>query len=251
MANLKITLNTKDLEKQLRKQYQDAQRKAKQEAIRQQRIGVAQTIVQNQPIIEGIRMLDKSSEVVLESLIKMSENRNSLEINADCDELPDGYADGISQILENLKAYGLVFMHAEFMGGGFAVTLSPQAKNYFIDKEEALRREQEKQVAQNININATGSNINFGSIINSTLTAGNIVSNLEKEIEQRGGEDKEELKELLEEVKELCEGIHVNNPLPKRKKLMEKLSNHMSKHGWFYGEIVGLIGSAAMTAMMG
>ena len=130
------------------------------------------------------------------------------------------------------------------------VILSPQARTYFKDKKEALKREQEKQPAQNINITATGSNITFGSIINSTLSAENIVSTIEKEIEEKGGDDKEALKELLEEVKELCEGFRMNNPLPKRKKLMEKLSNHMSKHGWFYGEIVSLIGSAAMSAMM-
>ncbi len=61
MANFKITLDTKNLEKQLKKQFQDAQRKAKQKAFKQQR----------------------------------------LEFNADYEELPDGYADGITQILKN------------------------------------------------------------------------------------------------------------------------------------------------------
>lgn len=251
MNNFKITLDIKKLGNQFEKQFQKAQRKAKQEALKQQRIKISQNIVKNQPIIGGVRMLDKSSEVVLEALLKMSEECNSLEFHADYDELPKGYEDGLTQILENLKAYGLVFRHTEFLGGGFEVILSPQAKNYFKDKEEALRKEREKSMAQNINITATGSNINFGSIVNSTLSADNIVSNIEKEIEEKAGEDKEELKELLEEVKELCEGIQINNPLPKRKKLMEKISNHMAKHGWFYGEIVGLIGSAAMNAMMG
>ena len=250
MIDFKISLDTKNLENRLKKQLQDAQRKAEQEALKRQRIEIARNLVRKQQIIGGIRMLDKSSEVVLEALLKLSEQCNSLEFEANYDELPDGYADGLTQILENLQAYGLVFRHIEFIGGSFKVSLSPQAKNYFHDKEEALKREQEKQPAQNINITATGSNINFGSIKNSTLSAENIVSNLEKEIEEKGGDDKEALKELLEEVKELCEGFQVNNPLPKRKKLMEKLSNHMSKHGWFYGEIVGLIGSAAMSAMM-
>lgn len=196
-------------------------------------------------------MLDKSSEIVLEALLKISEKYNSLDFQAEYEELPEGYVNGITQIFETLNVYGLLFRHIEFMGGSFHVTLSPQAKNYFKDKEESLRKEQERRMAQNINITATGSNINFGSIINSTLSAENIISNLKKEIEEKGGEDKEELKELFEEVKELCEGIQVNNSLPKRKKLMEKLSNHMAKHGWFYGEIVGLIGSTAISAMMG
>ncbi|MBP3742720.1 MAG: hypothetical protein J6J00_07015 [Treponema sp.] len=56
---------------------------------------------------------------------------------------------------------------------------------------------------------------------------------------------------MLEEVKELCENIKVNNPLPKRSNLMTKISNHLEKHGWFYGAVVQLLGTAAMTAMMG
>ena len=191
MIDFKISLDTKNLENQLKQQLQDAQRKAKQEALKQQRIEIARDLVKKQQIIGGIKMLDKTSEVVLEALLKLSEQCNSLEFNADYEELPDGYADGISQILENLKAYGLVFRHIEFMGGDFMVILSPQARTYFKDKEEALRKEEEKQTAQNINITATGSNITFGSIINSTLSAENIISTIEKEIEEKGGNDKE------------------------------------------------------------
>ena len=183
----------------------------------------------------------------------MYEECKSYDIQAGYDEIPEGYQNGLSQILDNLKQYGMIFHHTEFMGG-FMFTLSPQALTYFEDKEKALKENQEKTVAQNINIqnlNATGSNINFGSIIDSTLTAQNIVSNLEKQIEEQGGEDKAELKDLLEEVKELCENIKVNNPLPKRSNLMTKISNHLEKHGWFYGAVAQLLGTAAMTAMMG
>ena len=56
---------------------------------------------------------------------------------------------------------------------------------------------------------------------------------------------------MLEEVKELCESIKTNNPLPKRANLMTKISNHLEKHGWFYGAVVQLLGTAAMSAMMG
>ena len=199
-------------------------------------------------------MLDKNSEELLKILLKMYEECKSYDIQAGYDEIPEGYQNGLSQILDNLKQYGMIFRHTEFLGGGFKFSLSPQAITYFEDKEKALKAEQEKTMSQTINIqslNATGSNINFGSIINSTLTAQNIVSNLEKQIEEQGGEDKAELKDLLEEVKELCENIKVNNPLPKRTNLMTKISNHLEKHGWFYGAVVQLLGTAAMTAMMG
>ena len=63
---------------------------------------------------------------------------------------------------------------------------------------------------------------------------------------EKGGEDKEELHELLDEVKELIENIQSSRAIPKQKKLFEKISNHMEKHGWFYGAVVQLLGTAAL-----
>lgn len=260
MGTFKIEFDTRKLEQAIKKQQQEAKRlaekqvrEAKRQAEKDARIAVAKSIVEKQPVIGGIKMLDKNSEEVLKILLKMYNECKSYDIQASYDEIPEGYQNGLTQIFDNLKQYGMVFHHTEYMGG-FMFTLSPQALTYFEDKEKALKEEQEKSVAQNINIqnlNATGSNINFGSIINSTLTAQNIVSNLEKQIDEEGGEDKAELKDLLEEVKELCESIKINNPLPKRTNLMTKISNHLEKHGWFYGAVVQLLGTAAMTAMMG
>ena len=250
MGNFKIEFDTRKLEQAIKKQQQEAKRQAEKDA----RIAVAKSIVEKQPVVGGIKMLDKNSEEVLKILLKMYNECKSYDIQASYDEIPEGYQNGLTQILDNLKQYGMIFRHIEFIGGEFEFSLSPQALTYFDDKEKALKAEQEKTVAQNINIqnlNATGSNINFGSIINSTLTAQNIVSNLEKQIDEEGGEDKAELKDLLEEVKELCESIKVTNPLPKRANLMTKISNHLEKHGWFYGAVVQLLGTAAMTAMMG
>lgn len=195
-------------------------------------------------------MLDKNSEELLKILLKMYDECKCFDIHADYDEIPEGYQSGLTQILENLKQYGMIFRYIEFLGGEFDFSLSPQALTYFEDKENALKSEQERQMAQNINIQsltANGSNINFGTITNSTLTTQNIVSEIEKQIEEQGGDDKDELKDLLEELKELCESIKTNNPLPKRANLMTKISNHLEKHGWFYGAVAQLIGTAAMT----
>lgn len=261
MGSFKIELDTRKLEQAIKKQQQEAKRlaekqarEAKIQAEKNARIVVAKSIVDKQPIVGGIKMLDKNSEELLKILLKMYDGCKCFDIHADFDEIPEGYQSGLTQILDNLKQYGMIFRYLEFLDGGFDFSLSPQALTYFEDKEKALKTEQEKTIAQNINIqnlNATGSNINFGSIIDSTLTAQNIVSNLEKQIEEQGGEDKTELKDLLEEVKELCESIKVNNPLPKRTNLMTKISNHLEKHGWFYGAVVQLLGTAAMTAMQG
>ena len=250
MGNFKVEFDTRKLEQAIKKQQQEAKRQAEKNA----RIAVAKSIVEKQPVIGGIKMLDKNSEELLKILLKMYDECKCFDIHADYEEIPEGYQNGLTQILDNLKQYGMIFRHIEFIGGGFEFSLSPQALTYFVDKEKALKDEQDRQMAQNINIQnltATGSNINFGTITNSTLTADNIISNLEKQIEEQGGEDKAELKDLLEEVKELCESIKLNNSLPKRTNLMTKISNHLEKHGWFYGAVVQLLGTAAMTAMMG
>ena len=250
MGNFKLEFDTRKLEQAIKKQQQEAKRQAEKNA----RIAVAKSIVEKQPIVGGIKMLDKNSEELLKILLKMYEECKCFDIHADYDEIPEGYQSGLTQILDNLKQYGMIFRHIEFLGGGFDFSLSPQALTYFADKEKALKDEQERQMAQNINIQnltATGSNINFGTITNSTLTAENIISNLEKQIEEQGGEDKVELNDLLEDIKELCESIKANNSLPKRTNLMTKISKHLEKHGWFYGAVVQLLGTAAMNAMMG
>ena len=68
-------------------------------------------------------------------------------------------------------------------------------------------------------------------------------------IDEKGGEDKEELLELLEEVKELLENIQTSRSIPKQKKLFQRISDHVAKHGWFYGAIVQLLGTATMTML--
>ena len=261
MGSFKIELNARKLEQAIKKQQQEAKRLAERQAReakiqteKNARIAVAKSIIEKQPVLGGIKMLDKNSEELLKILLKMYDDCKCFDIHADYDEIPEGYQSGLTQILDNLKQYGMIFRHIEFLGGGFNFSLSPQALTYFADKEKALKDEQDRQMAQNINIqtlSATGSNINFGTITNSTLTTQNIVSEIEKQIEEQGGDDKDELKDLLEEVKELCESIKTNNPLPKRANLMTKISNHLEKHGWFYGAVVQLLGTAAMSAMMG
>lgn len=88
---------------------------------------------------------------------------------------------------------------------GGMLNLLPPAFSYFEDKEQALERQKRKH----------------------------------------GGDDKADLYELLDEVKELIENMQTSRSIPKQKKLFQKLSDHMAKHGWFYGAVVQLLGTAA------
>ena len=160
MRNFKIEFDTRKLEQAIKKQQLEAKRlaekqarEAKIQAEKNARIAVAKSIVEKQPVIGGIKVLDKNLEEVLKILLKMYYDCKCFEIHADYDEIPEGYQSGLTQILDNLKQYGMIFRHIEFLDGGFDFSLSPQALTYFADKEKALKDEQDRQMAQNIRSN--------------------------------------------------------------------------------------------------
>jgi hypothetical protein len=196
-------------------------------------------------------MLNKDAEEILKVLIDLYKEVQSFELGGDYKIFPEGYQNGLSSIFEKLEQNGFIYNHKECIGGDFILSLSPSALTYFDDKDKT---EKEKQTAQSItihNFTATGSNVNLGTLSHSTMVTENAVSFIEKEIEEKGGVDKEELRDLLEEIKELCDNIQANKSLPKSKSLMNRISKHFETHGWFYGAIVQLIGTAAMQVMTG
>lgn len=89
----------------------------------------------------------------------------------------------------------------------------------------------------------------FGNVTGSTLSVDNSIHKLERDIEKFGGDDKEELQELLDEVKELIENIESSRTIPKQKKLHQRLNDHIVRHGWFYGAVIQLLGTAVMNRL--
>ena len=92
-------------------------------------------------------------------------------------------------------------------------------------------------------------NMVFGNVSGSTLSVDNSIHKLERDIEELGGDDKEELHELLDEVKELIDNIESSRTIPKQKRLLQRLNDHVIKHGWFYGGVVQLLGTAVMQCL--
>ena len=149
--------------------------------------------------------------------------------------------------------YGILTSVCVYISAVWEVTIAPQGLTYFEDKIQA---EEKEKIMQKSSINigsivATGSNLILGDAVNSNLSIDNSMQRIEDEINEKGGEDSEKLKELLDEVKELIENMQESRHIPKNKSLFERLSNHLEKHGWFYGEVVGLIGAAAMQMLQG
>jgi len=131
-----------------------------------------------------------------------------------------------------------------------------QKELIFMDKDKTTERKEVLKMSTGpvFNIetfNAQGANVVFGDVVNSSLYINNSVSKIKKLIEEKGGEDKEELLSILAEVKEGAEQMALDGVIKLRPSLKERISSHLEKHGWFYNEIVGLLGVVAVTGLLG
>ena len=120
----------------------------------------------------------------------------------------------------------------------------------FFEREKNYKEE----VKQNSTyINAQNSNIFMGNIVNSTININDAFDNIKNNIETKctSEEEKEELRELLEEAREIIDNYNQSNCLTKRSGFSKKLVGHLDKHGWFYAEIVSLFGQFVLTKISG
>ncbi len=234
------------LEKQI-KQDKNAVRKrereARQEAIRMR----AASVVNGQPFVAGFRIMDATAEEVLKCLLGCK-NGESNRIEFDDSILPDYVHFSIGIELEKLVQYGMIGGLISYDNGGWC-DLLPTALVYFENKDNALRQqEEEKKKMSHGNITNYG-NIVYGNVTNSTLSVDNSIHEIERMIDEHGGDDKAELLELLEEVKELIDNMQTSRNIPKQKRLFQRINDHVVRHGWLYGAIVQLLGTAAMTML--
>ena len=232
-------------DKQLREQRKQIQRETNRQ--------VASTIVNGQPIIGGMRIMDPSLEEILRCILSAYDGNENREVRGNDTIIPTAYQSSLSLEFEKLKMYGILTSVCVYISAVWKVTIAPQGLTYF---ENKIQAEEKERIMQKSSINigsivATGSNLILGDAVNSNLSIDNSMQRIEDEINEKGGEDSEKLKELLDEVKELIENMQESRHIPKNKSLFERLSNHLEKHGWFYGEVVGLIGAAAMQMLQG
>lgn len=132
----------------------------------------------------------------------------------------------------------------------YEVTINNSARTY---NERLAEYEAEKARSHQQNFFSgsftNNGNMVFGNVSGSTLSVDNSIHKLERDIEELGGDDKDELQELLDEVKELIENIQSSRTVPKQKRLFQRLNDHVVKHGWFYGGVVQLLGTAVMKCL--
>lgn len=232
------------IERAIEKQQRETKRIANEEARRQ----TASAIISGQPTIGGMRIMDAAAEEILEIILSAYNDNPERHIEVHISIFPAAYRFSLSQEFEKLRMYGMVSNPQVWINGTCTATLMPQGITYFENKVAAMKKaesEKEKQVTIG-SIIANDSNLVFGDAINSALSINNSTSRIEQEIDEKGEEEKEELLALLEEVKELIENMQDSRHIPRNKGLFSKLSGHLEKHGWFYAEVVGLMGSAVM-----
>jgi len=235
-------------EKAIEKQSREAKKIAEQEARRQR----ASAIVGGQAMVGGMRIMDAAAEELFGVILSLYDGNDGKYVHGDIDVFPISYRFSLAQEFEKLSMYGIISAPLVSIVGTWEATLTPQGITYFEDKKKAEEKEKNMKPSINIgNITATGSNFVLGDVINSTLSVDNSVTRIENEIEEKGGEDKQELKEILEEVKELIENMQESRHVPKNKGLFARLTGHLEKHSWFYAEIIGLIGGAALQMLQG
>lgn len=235
------------LKKQI-KQAKDAQRKMEREARKDATRQRAASVVSGSNIVDGFRIMDGTAEEVLRCLLQCERSEGN-RISFSADILPEYVQRSTGIEYEKLIQYGMISGLIDWDGGAI-LNLMPVALTYFQDKEAALKQQKdvdEKMAAGNTYYNY--GNMVFGDVVDSTLSVDNSIHQLERSIEEHGGEDKEELMGLLEDVKELISNIKSSRTIPKQKKLFQRLNDHVVKHGWFYGAVVQLLGTVVMNGL--
>ena len=191
--------------------------------------------------------LADNEKELLKEIIEIEENNGNISeflanrVNKDEKDIVRG-------IICELKANGLINVSWASNTVNNAVLTQP-GRTYFEREEKYFKRM--KESANNTynvgNIYADGSNVVIGDVINSSLNIDNSYTRIENRIEQEcNQEDKLEIKELLEETKEIIDTMKKNGSIGQRKSFFKRLTDHACKYGWLYAEIVNLIGNAAI-----
>lgn len=113
------------LEKQIEKAAKEQQKAAREVAMRQR----ASTIVNSQPIVDGVRILDTTAALVLKCLVEQCKDVNSGHVSFRNDTLPKAVEHSVGLEIEKLIQYGMVTSYIPWANGGM-LNLLPDAFSY-------------------------------------------------------------------------------------------------------------------------
>lgn len=196
--------------------------------------------------------LAENERKLLKEIIEADEKNENINQLIE-DKLKDDKKNIIKEIIHGLDSNGLVNV---FWADNipYRVSLTNPGRTYFEREAKYLKRmESNKNNIYNFgDISIDRGNFVAGDVVNSVLNVDSHITQIEKDIADKVEDnDKEKLKEILEEAKEIMENINNNGIIEKRKGFFKKLTEHATKYGWFYAEIVNLIGTAVLTKIGG
>lgn len=169
------------------------------------------------------------------------------------DELDEMVTDSKMELLENLKEKAKNLKSIRYINNisldcfykdvfnKIDVTIYDEISSYSIQLSKSNKNTEIK-----INTLINNGNVIFGDAINSSFQIEKHFEKIEVEIKNRGGEEQVELEEIFKEIKTLITKMYETHEIPRQRNILEKLSGHLSKHGWFYSTIVDLMGQVIL-----
>lgn len=212
----------KTLEKNIKKQIEankriaaKQEREAKQQARIEARQNQAASIVNGQPTIGSVRLLDKTAEELVTILAEGYKREDYVVKNADVN-IPVYLEKGLALEFEKLKQYGMISNYSYWIDGCWEINILPCLLTYFEDKERVSV--QSSSNTNNFYGDVTGIQIQQGTVNstqNQTINQGLDYESIKKLVEQirkydilldsEFGDKAPELREMVNEVSDLAE----------------------------------------------
>ncbi len=129
------------LERTLEKQNRERRR----ETMKANNMKIAESLVNSQPIINGIKIMDEDAEAFLDAILDQYDGNENNHVGFKSDLLPRPLIESSAVQYEKLKMYGMISSVIQYGNGGGIITLSEIAKTYKGRKEEAVRKVKEEE----------------------------------------------------------------------------------------------------------
>lgn len=120
------------------KQIREAKRQSRIETRREQ----AASIVNGQPVIEGVKIIDKSAQILVEIICDGYKRTDYKMFSGDV-QIPEYLERDLELEFEKLKQYGLISRYDYYIDGCWEICILPCVLTYLQDKEEAMNKEKE------------------------------------------------------------------------------------------------------------
>ena len=191
------------------KQRREANRQAQRDARRER----AASIVNGQPTVGGLKIIDSTAEELVANICD-GYKRNDFKLTNNDIRIPEYLERDLQFEFEKLKQYGLISQYAYYISGIWEISILPSILSYFQDKENAMNQEQKTSSYTNIfNGDVSDIQIQQGTK-NSTQTknvnnefdydaVGKIIEQIRKYdgmLDSEFGESASELREKMEEI---------------------------------------------------